>query len=140
MGELKSWWLAVAEADADMAERKAAEYGSEDLEHIGKTLRRMMKVDPAVSNVELGIFFYLAGKIARITEAIRTGRAPSDDSYRDLEVYARMVRRARETGGAFPGTLPRPASARTFLSLSQAFDLAERERVAALRKKKGKKR
>lgn len=140
MGELKDWWLSVAQSDAEMAERKAAEYGSEDLEHIGKTLRRMMKVEPRVSNVELGIFFYLAGKMARITEAIRTGAAPSDDSYRDLEVYARMVRRTRVTGGVFPGATPRAAGARAFLSLSQAFDIAERERVAALRRKKGKKR
>jgi hypothetical protein len=103
--ELLTWWAELSRADAEKAALKAEEYGSDDLRQIGRTLARCMGRLPAVSDVELGIYFYVLGKLARITDAIQHGRMPSDDSWRDLETYARMVRRTRATGGDWPGVL-----------------------------------
>lgn len=47
---------------------------------------------------ELGIWFYLVGKMARWRSAVRRGERVSDDTLHDIGVYARMAQRVRETG------------------------------------------
>ena len=44
----------------------------------------------------------IVGKMARWTDAIRTGRRVSDDTLFDLGIYVRMVHRVRAVGG-WPG-------------------------------------
>lgn len=80
---------------------KVQDYGSFDLELIGDVMRRA-GVNSDMSNVELGIAFYLVGKIARIASAITDGHAPSSDTYHDISVYARMALYARIHGGVWP--------------------------------------
>jgi hypothetical protein len=56
------------------------------------------KVHPS----ELGVAFYALGKMARIMGAYADGLAPSDDSWHDLAIYARMAQRVRHADG-WPG-------------------------------------
>lgn len=101
--ELATWWRKMAEAEIDRTIPKAIEYGSDDLIVIGEHLARATGRDlTAVEAAELGIYFYIVGKLGRWTAAIREGRLVSDDTIFDLAVYTRMVQRIRETG-AWPG-------------------------------------
>lgn len=111
--ELKGWWLAVAEREADAVVPKAIEYGATDLVEIG---RHMVEAGVRVSReavengldpelAELGVYFYMVGKMARWSDAIANGRSVSDDTLHDIGVYVRMVQRIRATGG-WPGVAP----------------------------------
>lgn len=96
---LAEWWSVVADSDVGPAEIKAKEYGSLDLKIIGSTLREMVGIAPdIISDEEIGMTFYLLGKVARAVSAISAGRKPSDDTWHDVVVYGMMVRRVRETG------------------------------------------
>ena len=92
---LEQWWMADARQQLDATVAKMAEYGAGDLDAIGHTLGNMVTNPPPVSFTELGIYFYIVGKLARITDALQHGRAPSDDTWFDLEVYTKMVRAIR---------------------------------------------
>ena len=97
--DLVSWWAAVAADDVGPAAVKAKEYGSFDLLIIGRTLREAMDIGPdVVSDEEIGISFYLLGKISRAVSAIASGQRPSDDTWHDITVFSMMARRVRETG------------------------------------------
>lgn len=100
---LGSWWREVAENEIDQTVEKATEYGSTDLEDLGHSLARMM--NRRISDTEaaeLGIMFYLRGKMARWEAAVIDGRRVSDDTVKDIGIYARMVQRLR-VSGAWPG-------------------------------------
>lgn len=105
--ELTDWWLQVAQAEVKPMVDKALEYGGKgaaiDLIDIGTDIARMNGRDPATLTVaeltELGIVFYARGKMSRITAAVMEGRFPSDDSWYDLGIYARMAQRTRAVGG-----------------------------------------
>lgn len=104
--QLRSWWFDKAASEIDQTVPKAIEYGSTDLIDIGLMLARTMR--RAVSEpeaAELGVFFYLIGKVARWQSAIERGERPSDDTLLDIGVYVRMAQRIREAGG-WPGTKP----------------------------------
>jgi hypothetical protein len=101
--ELRGWWNDLANFEADQVIGKAVEYGSRDLVEIGLDLARIC--DRKVSEqeaAELGVYFYLRGKIARWTEAVARGERPSDDTLKDIGVYVRMAQRIRSNGG-WPG-------------------------------------
>lgn len=94
------WWMDTAKDDLDRTLPKAIEYGSVDLEIIGDMLRRLLDWNDAPDRVgvELGISFYLAGKVARMMGAYADKRLPSDDTLLDIVVYGMMLRRTRENG------------------------------------------
>lgn len=104
--QIKDWWHAVSRGDAAAAAAKSTEYGGAgaaiDLVWLGEQLADMRTgTDGAVGSreaIELGIFFYLLGKMARWKAAILEGRAVSDDTIKDIHTYAMMARYNREHG------------------------------------------
>lgn len=95
-GRLADWWARVSEGDYDEYAEKAAEYGSIDLDVIGHALRRLLPQDlPPGANKELGVLFYLLGKVARAISAYAAGGEPSDDTWHDIVVYGMMSRMFR---------------------------------------------
>lgn len=98
---LTDWWLDVARTEVEAVAPKAVEYGSTDLGEIGRTLAACMNrpgLDEA-ERAELGVYFYLVGKMARWTDAVVEGRRVSDDTLHDVGVYVRMAQRIRAVGG-----------------------------------------
>ncbi len=104
--ELTDWWSDTAHADVDAVARKAAEYGSVDLELMGAQLLALnpdaWSAAPADERRKIGMemacAFYASGKIARLVGAYQQGRIPSDDTWSDLVAYAMMARRIRTEG------------------------------------------
>lgn len=103
-GELERWWLAMATEEIERTVPKAIEYGSTDLAEIGRQMLEagLHEGNHETSTEELGVYFYMVGKMARWTDAVRTGRRVSDDTLFDLGIYVRMVQRIRSAGG-WPG-------------------------------------
>lgn len=97
---VKAWWAKTAEADLAGFQPKLAEYGSGDLLAIGTDMATLIKWADAPDRVkaELGTFFYLRGKVARMTTAYEHQRLPSDDTLHDATVYSMMMRRIRARG------------------------------------------
>ena len=102
--ELTAWWMDRARTEIIAVVPKMQEYGSGDLVEVGRTLARVAgrKVGSAADAAELGIFFYLVGKMARWADAVESGRRVSDDTLFDIGVYVRMAQRVRVSGG-WPG-------------------------------------
>lgn len=100
---LTEWWMDKAEEEVRQVVPKAVEYGALDLVQIGQDLALTMKRTVTDAEAaELGIYFYLRGKLARWTDAVITGRQVSDDTLHDIGVYVRMAQRVRDAGG-WPG-------------------------------------
>lgn len=103
---LEAWWRQVAEDEIGRTVPKAMEYGSADLKIIGEALLLAMpKLAEGLTleerqkvGQELGIAFYLLGKTSRLFGAYERGRLPSDDTWFDIGIYAKMARRVREAG------------------------------------------
>lgn len=100
---LQDWWVNSAEKEIGPIAKKAAEYGSNSLEQVGRKLAglqgRQVSKEEAL---ELGCWMYMIGKAERWTDAVMRGERPSTDSLIDLSVYARMAIRIREVGD-WPG-------------------------------------
>lgn len=77
---------------------KANEYGAGDLEVMAGAMVTLQKNLGWEMGILLAIAFYAQGKVARILSALREGRMPSFDSWRDLEVYAMIGHKVQETG------------------------------------------
>jgi hypothetical protein len=102
--ELFGWWLDKAEAEVQPLVKKLVEYGGEgraiDLIEIGRDLGRLQDRDLSDAEAaELGIYFYIRGKLGRWTAAVLRGEPVSDDTLLDIGIYVRMVQRIREKGG-----------------------------------------
>lgn len=103
--ELEEWWRGMAEKEISAVVPKATEYGAGDLVEIGRNLMEAGRIrvpegrEEKEFQAELGIYFYVVGKLARWTSAIQEGRAVSDDTLHDIGVYARMAQRVRQSGG-----------------------------------------
>lgn len=97
--DLVCWWRLQVKDEIDRTVPKVREYGSTDLVIIGRTLAAAMhrEVNDAEA-AELGVFFYIVGKLARWQDAVATGREVSDDTLFDLGVYVRMAQRIRKVG------------------------------------------
>lgn len=100
--DIASWWADTAAQDAAAFAPKFQEYGSEDLAEIG---RQMLAVAGRTGRsvqeeTEAGLYFYLLGKMARWTEAMKQDRPVSDDTLLDLTTYATMARLNRAGGMA----------------------------------------
>lgn len=104
--DLAQWWRETAEREIDGVVDKAIEYGATDLAEIGRTLNQAMKRPGATEAqmAELGVFFYITGKMARWADAVKDGRNVSDDTLHDIGVYVRMAQRIRTHGG-WPGQI-----------------------------------
>lgn len=102
--ELSTWWSIKASDEIKMVVDKAVEYGGQgaaiDLLQIGYSIARVMgrQVDDEEAT-EIGIFFYLLGKVSRWEAAMAEGRRVSDDTLLDIGIYCRMAQRNREVGG-----------------------------------------
>lgn len=98
---LRQWWADTAALDAEKVVPKAVEYGAGDLEEIGRTLAKVagLEVQSEAQATELGIYFYVVGKLARWTSAVERGDQVSDDTLLDLTTYLMMARRTRDVGG-----------------------------------------
>jgi adenylosuccinate synthase len=105
--ELELWWTAKAQDEVKPLVDKMIEYGGHgaamDLIDIGRDLFRIAgrtnEEFTEADATELGIYFYLRGKMARWTAAVSEGRRVSDDTLHDIGIYVRMAQRAREVGG-----------------------------------------
>lgn len=105
---LVDWWMEQAAAEAKAIVPKAVEYGAADLQVMGEAMLLLMPEEAtegltherrSAIGQEVAVAFYALGKVARLFGAYTQGRLPSDDTWYDLGVYARMGRRIRETGG-----------------------------------------
>ena len=99
---LADWWRNHAESELAMLLPKAGEYSAYDLEVIGSTMADVIGwTGPRdrAAMTEIGIAFYVIGKVGRIAGALKEGRLPSDDTWLDTAVYAKMVLRTRHSGG-----------------------------------------
>lgn len=98
---LTDWWRDQAETELQACVPKAVEYGSTDLAVIGRAQGRLMGRDNLTHEeaTELGIFFYLIGKLARWEDAIIHGRRVSSDTLHDVAVYIKMQQRNQAVGG-----------------------------------------
>lgn len=110
---LRDWWMTKAEVEVQRTVPKAIEYGAYDLTRLGRTMVDVMNhraresgQDPReftdAEVAELGVYFYVEGKLGRWYDAILNGRQVSDDTLFDIGVYIRMAQRIREAGG-WPG-------------------------------------
>ncbi len=95
---LANWWLDETRSELDSVIPKALEYGSADLKVIGFALSQMIGEPKGVTNDELGIAFYVLGKVARLVGGYADGRAPSDDTWHDIAIYTKMAQYARFHG------------------------------------------
>jgi hypothetical protein len=105
VSDLVNWWNKTSAEDGTHALKKAAEYGSADLEIMGKAMEALYhgasELDPESRRrvgIEMAIAFYLMGKSARMFGAYARGTVPSDDTWHDATVYPMMARRVRDSG------------------------------------------
>lgn len=98
---LADWWADQAQEEINRTVPKAAEYGAGDLAEIGRVMGRLMGRPDLTEQeaTEIGIFFYLYGKLARWEQAILERRQINDDTLFDIRVYAMMAARTRQVGG-----------------------------------------
>ena len=102
---LAEWWRLQAEAELDKTLPKVREYSAVDLEIMGAAMLAGPGVRirrPQGFGIEMAIAFYVLGKVSRAIGAYQEGRQPSDDTWFDIGVYARMAQRVREEG-TWPG-------------------------------------
>jgi hypothetical protein len=91
---VRFWWLEHAEFEIDGMLAKLMEYGTGDLHEIGRQLMEVGAagdLDNPQQCYELGVLFYVVGKVQRALTAARLGLPASTDTWHDLAVYAKMV-------------------------------------------------
>ncbi len=98
--DLTNWWHDLVEHEIKQTVPKAKEYGSRDLEDIGLAMARNMGREDVTraEAAELGVYFYVTGKMARWHSAVARGEKVSDDTLFDIGVYIKMVQRIRQAG------------------------------------------
>ena len=102
--EIADWWTKRTQATIDQTVPKAVQYGAADLEIMGAAMQALLPIDGADADEKAmmgryaAVSFYMLGKVARIFGALEQGKLPNPDSEFDLEVYAVMAARIRETG------------------------------------------
>ena len=101
--DIAHWWVGQAEVDAEEVIAKAQEYDGIDLEIMGMAMSGLLPEGldaktARMAGLEMAVAFYALGKIARTFGAYRNGTIPRDDTWKDLHIYANMVRRIRLTG------------------------------------------
>jgi hypothetical protein len=102
--ELTDWYVNKARQEIAPMMPKILEYGGNgravDLINIGRDLAHIAKREVTDAEAaELGIYFYVVGKLGRWSAAIANGKDVSDDTLHDIAIYIKMVQRIREKGG-----------------------------------------
>jgi hypothetical protein len=88
----REWWIEYATNEVDGMLVKMAEYGAGDLYAIGKTFAELAGIEATTQeHYEIGVLFYVVGKVQRLLSAVEHGNQASDDTWHDLAVYAKMV-------------------------------------------------
>lgn len=103
---IADWWRALTEEDIKATLPKALEYGASDLDLMGQGVRMLQgdvweggdAGERRAVGQELAVLFYLQGKIARALSAAGSGQRCSDDTIKDIRIYAVMLQKVRETG------------------------------------------
>lgn len=101
---LATWWMRTAQLDLLAALPKASEYGgstgSADLELVGDNIAKLMDWEGVPSPLlqEIGCWFYLQGKVARLVSDYQQRRPGKTDTLHDGVVYLMMMRRLQEHG------------------------------------------
>jgi hypothetical protein len=121
--ELARWWREQTEDDIAKTVPKAIEYGAQDLLDMGRDAAGILGREGVSDEeaMEIAIWFYLRGKLARWTAAIRRGDRVSDDTVFDVGIYARMVQRIREVG-SWPGDFAEQIEGKVPLLDVSSFD------------------
>ena len=104
--ELLHWWLVGSMSDFLKTVPKAMEYGGHasgpatDLLLIGRNLAELLDMHDAPDSLlmELGCWFYMQGKVARLVSDYKQKRPGKRDTWFDAEIYAKMARRIQEKG------------------------------------------
>lgn len=104
LAELANWWSNLGCRDSELVIKKYQEYGNTALLEVGGQLADVLGWENATvaQKQELGIWFFMVGKMARWKTAIFKGEQVSKDTLDDLAVYATMARRVHAKGG-WPG-------------------------------------
>lgn len=102
--QLEAWWFIQAQREAQMVVPKAVEYSATDLTDLGRQIAALADWHDITDGeaAELGIAFYVAGKVGRVMGAVKAKRLPSADTWLDIGIYSRMAQRVREVG-SWPG-------------------------------------
>lgn len=89
----QSEWEAVSGSMMAIYIRKNREYGDGDLHVMGKAMDELANIHSSNGwkGREAAILFYILGKVARATNAIGKGNAPSSDTILDLAIYSMML-------------------------------------------------
>ena len=97
---VKNWWMGQAEEHADMVTPKMAEYGSRDLVEIGREFSALAGEENLSDEAayEVGVMFYVRGKVARWSAAVGRGDQVSKDTLDDIVAYSMMVLHNRQEG------------------------------------------
>lgn len=97
---VKDWWMGQAEEHADMVTPKMAEYGSRDLVEIGREFSALAGEENLSDEAayEVGVLFYVRGKVARWSAAVGRGDQVSKDTLDDIVAYSMMVLHNRQEG------------------------------------------
>lgn len=104
--ELQDWWERLAKSDIVNMLPKARERGGNDLYEVGRALGAIAEWQGSPNSeeearaelVELGIWFYVIGKMARVQAALERGEVPDEDTTKDLRIYMMMIERVRSVG------------------------------------------
>lgn len=103
--ELVEWWISTATDDLLSAVPKAHEYGgsqggSADLRLIGANLAELTQREGVPSAIlqEMGVWFYVQGKVARLISNYQHGEPGKADTWLDTSIYSMMARRLQATG------------------------------------------
>lgn len=107
--ELRSigrWWKTMTERDIAECIPKALEYGSGDLEMMGHAMLQLQgdvweggdAGEKTAVGMELAVLFYIHGKLSRAMAAAKNGQRASDDTIKDIRIYAVMLQHIRDFG------------------------------------------
>lgn len=100
-GRLMAWWLNTSLCDFQAGAPKVDEYGAHDLEVMGFAMGLLAWKKPKVAlpvAVELSVWFYVLGKVARLLSDYMAERPGKGDTWHDITYYSMMARRVQETG------------------------------------------
>lgn len=102
--KLLEWWMHTAFSDFMATVPKMLEYGgtsdgpATDLLLIGRNLAELCDLHDAPDAVlmELGCWFYMQGKVARLVSDYKQRREGKPDTWFDATIYTMMARRIQE--------------------------------------------
>lgn len=103
---LFEWWMNTAYEDFVGTVPKMLEYGgvstgpATDLLLIGRNLAELLDMHdaPDALLMELGAWFYMQGKVARLVSDYKQKRAGKSDTWFDSTIYSLMARRIQQVG------------------------------------------